>query len=152
MCVNSHDEQEVRILILGLDNAGKTTILNRLHSPEKVCLEQYCSVSVISVSCNTHVGVSGLMLCVCVCVCVCECICMYVCMHAFMYVYVCMCVISSHLDCGTGDAYNAHHGVQRRKSHPSKHKFRPLGLRWTGQHQVRQVMRVNFLAELADCN
>ncbi len=28
--------QEVRILILGLDNAGKTTILNKLHSPDKV--------------------------------------------------------------------------------------------------------------------
>lgn len=29
-------QQEVRILILGLDNAGKTTILNKLHSPDKV--------------------------------------------------------------------------------------------------------------------
>eukprot|EP00455_Lapot_gusevi_P044471 TRINITY_DN5559_c0_g1_i2.p1 TRINITY_DN5559_c0_g1~~TRINITY_DN5559_c0_g1_i2.p1 ORF type:complete len:183 (+),score=28.17 TRINITY_DN5559_c0_g1_i2:49-597(+) len=29
-------KQEVRILILGLDNAGKTTILNKLHSPDKI--------------------------------------------------------------------------------------------------------------------
>ena len=81
-------EKERRILILGLDGAGKTTILYRLQVGEVV--------STIPSKCACVRARVCLRVCVCVCVCVCHsarthlhvrsCVCMCVCMC------VCVCV------------------------------------------------------------